>query len=102
MDVKQSLSCPKCRGQKLWVIDPFRAVDPVVSGAAVPVVHQREATGRFGLAERVVPQGHFQLWTCDACGYSELWAEGIRGLQPNPAAGIRLVDGSAPGGGPFR
>ena len=98
--MKQSQSCPKCRGRKLWVIDPFRAVDPVVSEATAPVAHQKEIT-RFGL-ERVIPQGHFQLWTCAACGYSELWAEGIRALRPNPAAGIQLVDGSPPAGGPFR
>lgn len=51
---------------------------------------------------KLSPQGSFELHLCDACGYSELWANGVRGLVENPEKGIRLVDLSDANAGPFR
>ena len=98
--MKQSQQCPKCRGQKFWVIDPFRATDPALSNAAAPVAAYTR-TGILGI-DSVEPRGHFQLWTCAACGYSELWADGLSTLRPDAEAGVELVDHSVAPKGPFR
>ncbi|MDP3214800.1 MAG: hypothetical protein Q8S73_11895, partial [Deltaproteobacteria bacterium] len=84
--VKRTQRCPKCNGQRLWVIDTFRVPGESAAGVVLPVVtHQEQSTGRFSLG-RSIPQGSFNLWLCDACGYSELWAEKISGLRHDPAA----------------
>lgn len=100
--MKRTQRCPKCGGRKLWVIDTFRAPGESAAGVALPVVtHQEQSTGRFSLG-RASPQGSFNLWLCDACGYSELWAENIAGLRHDPASGVRCVDTTPDDEGPFR
>lgn len=100
--MKRTQRCPKCNGQRLWVIDTFRVPGESAAGAVLPVVtHQEQSTGRFSLG-RSSPQGSFNLWLCDACGYSELWAEKISGLRHDPAAGVRCVDTTPDPEGPFR
>ena len=51
--------------------------------------HGNEATGRF------------ELWLCNECGYSELWAHDFAHLTPDPANGIRHID-ARPQRGTFR
>lgn len=84
------------------MVERFRVPGETAAGVALPVVtHQEQAPGRFSLG-RASPQGSFNLWLCDACGYSELWAEHITGLRHDPAAGVRLVDATTDPEGPFR
>jgi len=84
------------------VIDTFRVPGESAAGVALPVVtHQPQPGQRFSLG-RASPQGSFNLWLCDACGYSELWAENIAGLRHDPAAGVRCVDTTPDDEGPFR
>ncbi|MDB4932071.1 MAG: hypothetical protein JWM10_4555 [Myxococcaceae bacterium] len=100
--MKRTQRCPKCTGQRLWVIEKFRVPGESAEGVPLPVVpHQERAGGRFTLG-RATPQGSFNLWLCAACGYSELWAEDVAGLRHDPAAGVRLVDSGTDAGGPFR
>lgn len=100
--MKRTQQCPKCQGRRVWVVESFRVPGETAEGVVLPVVtHQGEAVSRFSIA-RGSPQGRFDLWVCDACGYSELWAAGITGLRHDPAAGVRLVDSTVAPAGPFR
>jgi hypothetical protein len=75
-----------------------------VHGRPLAIVPHQDADGRgsslFGVTLK--PQGSFDLHLCDGCGYSELWANGVRGLVEDPAKGVRLVDLSGANEGPFR
>lgn len=99
--MKRTQQCPKCNGRKLWVVERFRVPGETAAGAELPVVTHQEKGGLFTIG-RAAPVGRFNLWLCDACGYSELWAEGIAGLRDDPAAGVRLVDHTHDPEGPFR
>lgn len=100
--MKRTQQCPKCQGRRLWLIEPFRVPSEVAAGQTLPVLtHQPQPGGLFAIA-RANPQGRFDLWVCDACGYCELWASGLSGLRHDPAAGVRLVDTTAEPSGPFR
>jgi predicted nucleic-acid-binding Zn-ribbon protein len=101
--MKNLLRCPKCASKRLWVIEKYRIPGESAEGRALPVVpHQPEGKGGLFQAMRLNPQGHFDLYLCDGCGYSELWAEGFKGLVADPARGVRLVDNSDLNEGPFR
>lgn len=83
-------------------METFRIPSETAEGVALPVVpHQKGSAGRFSLG-RVSPQGRFNLWLCEACGYSELWAEDVAGLRHDPEAGVRLIDNTPDAEGPFR
>lgn len=101
--MKKLHRCPKCDGKRLWVIERFRIPGESADGKVLPVVPHQPATGGGGFLgfTKVQSVGHVDLYLCDACGYSELWAEDFRGLVPDEARGIRLVDTSAERG-PFR
>lgn len=99
--MKQRHICPKCAGRKIWILERFRVPGESVEGRPL-AVHQEEAAGGLFALERVVPRGHFDMFLCDGCGYSELWADGFRGLKPDPARGVRLLDPGDTSEGPFR
>jgi predicted nucleic-acid-binding Zn-ribbon protein len=101
--MKNHLRCPKCAGKRIWVIEKYRIPGESAEGRELPVVPHQE-TARAGLfqALRVAPRGHFDLFVCDGCGYSELWAAGLGDLVEDPARGVRLVDMSDVTQGPFR
>lgn len=100
--MKRTQQCPKCQGRKLWVVERFRVPGEYDGGAVMAVVQtQRDAGGFLGVG-KLNPQGAFDLWVCEACGYSELWARSLSGLREDPDAGVRRVDTTPPEGGPFR
>jgi predicted nucleic-acid-binding Zn-ribbon protein len=99
--MKQTQQCPKCAGRKLWVIERFRVPTEGAPGHELPVATQLEKGGLFTIG-RALPVGRFDLWLCDACGYSELWATGITALREDPERGVRLVDHTLVPEGPFR
>jgi predicted nucleic-acid-binding Zn-ribbon protein len=101
--MKRSLKCPKCGGEKLWVIEKYRIPGETAEGNELSLVpHQPDGkTSRFGIG-RVTPRGHFDLYVCDGCGYTELYGGGLEELVPDPARGVRLIDASVPKKGPFR
>lgn len=100
--MKRTQQCPKCQGRKLWVIERFRIPSEYAGGTELPVVaHQREQGGFLELG-RTSAQGRFDVWLCEACGYSELWAAGLSGLREDVANGVRRVDTTHTPSGPFR
>jgi predicted nucleic-acid-binding Zn-ribbon protein len=101
--MKNTLKCPKCAGKKIWLLERYRIPGESAAGRELAVVpHQDD--GKTGLFRSlsVSPQGHFDLFLCNACGYSELWAGGFEDLVPSPERGIRLIDSGDAGAGPFR
>lgn len=101
--MKSSLRCPKCDGKRIWVLERWRIAGESAEGRELSVVtHQPEAKSSFFASIKLSPRGHFDLFACDGCGYSELWAGGLDDLVPDPERGIRLVDGSDPSRAPFR
>ena len=102
--MKQTLVCPKCAGRKIWAVEKFRLPGDTAEGKVLPVVPHQESTKRSALfsAMRAEPHGAFDLYVCDGCGYSELWARDLGRLVADPARGIRLVDNSDLKEGPFR
>lgn len=105
--MKNLLRCPKCASKRIWVIEKYRVPGESADGRELPVVpHQPDpAASKSVLGAqwgRVRPLGHFDLFVCDGCGYSELWADGFRGLTPDPSRGIKLIDTTNAKDGPFR
>ena len=101
--MKSTLKCPKCAGKKIWVLEKYRIPGESAAGRELPVLpHQDEGKSRLFQSMRANPQGHFDLFLCNGCGYSELWAGGFEDLVPSPEHGIRLIDSSEIGAGPFR
>lgn len=102
--MKSHARCPKCAGKRIWVIEKYRVPGEAAEGRELPVVpHQPKGGGSFlGLGLRTNPVGSFDLFVCDGCGYSELYASGFRDLTPDPERGIRLVDTTDTNEGPFR
>ncbi len=100
--MKRSQQCPKCDGKRLWVVEKFRIPSETAAGTELPLVtYQRPGTGLFVIS-RSEPKGRIDLWLCDGCGYTELWAAGLEGLRPDPDAGVRLSDATVEAAGPFR
>jgi hypothetical protein len=101
--VKRNQRCTKCDGKRIWVVEAFRVPTETAQGQVLPVVpHQGESFGGFLALARIKPVGHFDLYVCDACGYSELWAAELGGLRPDPDKGVRLLDSATKPEGPFR
>ena len=102
--MKHSLVCPKCAGRKIWAIEKFRLPGESAEGRTLPLVPHQETAKRSALfsAMKTEPQGAFDLYVCDGCGFSELWARDFGKLVADPARGIRLVDNSDLKDGPFR
>lgn len=100
--VKRTQQCPKCQGRKLWIIERYRIPGEYAGGVELPIVsHQKEEGGFLSMA-RTSPQGRFDLWVCEGCGYTELWAAGLSGLREDPSLGVRRVDTTPEPAGPFR
>jgi hypothetical protein len=107
-EMKNLHRCPKCSGRRIWVIEPFSIPsdssdkgDPLAVISHLPSA-QGEAKSRFSF-QKLSPVGHFDLYLCDGCGYSELWAEGFKSrLRHDPQNGIRLLDTGDATEGPFR
>lgn len=102
--MKNSHLCPKCAQKRIWIIEKFRIPAEAAEGRELHVVPHQKDGKRAGLFEamRTNPKGHFDLYLCDACGYSELWARDFRDLVADPASGATLVDTSKEKAGPFR
>jgi predicted nucleic-acid-binding Zn-ribbon protein len=100
--MKHSNACPKCRGKRIWIIERFRLPGESAEGRPLAIVPHQGGEGSMFRALKLSPQGSFDMHLCDACGYSELWASGVRGLVPDEGRGVRLVDLSDANAGPFR
>ena len=98
--------CPKCAGQDLLVVNPWRQPDARYTNSTnVMRVTSVETQGKgfLSLGSRV-DVGDFELWVCATCGYSELYAAGAESLadlarQGNPEVRRVAVKGE---GGAYR
>lgn len=100
--MKRTQQCPKCQGRKLWVVERFRVPGEYVGGAVMAVVQTQQEAGGFLGVGKLSPKGAFDLWVCESCGFSELWARDLSRLKEDPANGVRRIDTTPPEGGPFR
>jgi predicted nucleic-acid-binding Zn-ribbon protein len=98
--MKESATCPKCDGRRLWVIERFRVPSDHPEGTPLSAVLDQPEGG--GIFRSVRAVGGFDMHICGDCGFSELWARDIEGLVARPSEGVRLDDQSDPEQGPFR
>lgn len=99
--MKRTLQCPKCVGRRFWVVERYRMPGPDGGWEAPVVSFQREAPRIFGIPQ-TSEQGRVDLWVCETCGYTELWARDLAGIREDPERGVRRVDAAAEPEGPFR
>jgi predicted nucleic-acid-binding Zn-ribbon protein len=99
--MKESAACPKCRGRRLWVVEPFRIPSENMGGTELRMVVDQPEPGE-GIFRRSRPQGCFDLYVCAGCGYSELYARDLGTLRESSAQGVSLRDNTDPHAGPFR
>lgn len=91
--MRNAMTCPKCRGRRIWRVERFRTESDNTSGWVLPVVYgRRTATGGE------LSAGTFDAWICATCGYTEWYASGLEGLTPDPDAGVHLIDAASPDG----
>ena len=81
MTLKRSLVCPHCEGRKIWRIERL-----LLQKGTIPVLGPSSASIAF------------EVYICKACGMTEWYADGLSALQPDPAAGIQLLDNDPEGG----
>ncbi len=81
--MKKTLQCPKCDGRRIWHVERVTTY----GGMQLALEYEHGLTGR----------GALELFSCDACGYSELYAEtsnlierkGTRLIDTTPESGLR-------------
>lgn len=93
--MKNASTCLKCGHETIWRIDPLCFFDPQYSNKviALPVACRMVDNPDAGLLSRATVRksvGTFTVYTCAACGYSEMYANDIEEL----AALQRGEDGS--------
>jgi len=83
--MRKTFECPKCEHKKIWRIE--RILERTERGvSALGVAQHKSVWSGYS------PVGHFEAWICDACGYSELYAQDFNTLQHDPRHGIHLID----------
>ena len=100
-------TCPKCHGRRIWRIEAFQYEGAehathtlrVLYGRALPIPPGQPRKFMQGEAEGVT-MGTFDLFLCDQCGYSELYARNVTALRHAPQHGVHLLD--ATGAGAYR
>ena len=91
--MKKTKTCPKCAGNRLWLVDPLRTTYDNAPGTIPLHLDHRRPAGKGWLGTKTEDVGTLALYVCASCGYSELWASDLERLRPNEKAGITLVDG---------
>jgi predicted nucleic-acid-binding Zn-ribbon protein len=106
--MKQSVTCPKCSGKKLYVVEraTLPAHDSINGTEPLTVAAAWLPTGESGFlgAQHARYLARVEAWVCAACGYTELYTAELGNLAymaQQGKAGVRVVD-SAATRGPFR
>ena len=105
--MRTSHTCPKCRHQRLYVVDKVQFAD-TESVNAVYTTHvtavripSKEIGGKSKYRTKV---GVLQAWICASCGYTEYYSSAPKNrlelLSRIPGSGIRVV--TAQDKAPFR
>jgi predicted nucleic-acid-binding Zn-ribbon protein len=105
--MKLTQKCPKCVGQKFAVTDEFRVPDQDSSNMtepfpAVTINTHRDTQERSPWDRKTM--GTFETWICLGCGFTELYAKSLGGVEALAAQHperLRIVD-ATPKDGPYR
>ncbi len=107
--MKATQTCPKCAGQKFAVSDEFRQPPYGTSDVTMPLPAITIALGWPSPGQSShdgrVAYGTFEAWICLGCGYTELYAqglEGIEGVAREHSQRLRIVDARPQAQGPYR
>jgi predicted nucleic-acid-binding Zn-ribbon protein len=76
--MRNTHTCPKCAGTHIAIAPQFRFSDPDYVNRLVPLCPI--TIGVPGWIGGKIEVGHFQVYICVQCGYSELYAEQLKGL----------------------
>ncbi|MEZ4445452.1 MAG: hypothetical protein R3B72_40635 [Polyangiaceae bacterium] len=96
------MRCPKCDGQRIWLIEDFSSEDARRTSSGHPLfLVKSRGVDRAKADDFHGGNGRLDLVACDACGYAELWARGLEHLVHDPENGVHLFDHD-PDRGPFR
>ncbi|MBS2018113.1 MAG: hypothetical protein JST00_34900 [Deltaproteobacteria bacterium] len=92
--MKSTGRCTKCAGERLWRVERIGVKDPqYTNGSNVPL----GAVDRKGLRApgdafmTAYEGGHVDAYICAACGFTELYWQGVDTLRHNPADGVHLL-----------
>jgi hypothetical protein len=90
MSLKRDKICPQCESRKLWHIEKMRTLSHrhgSISNEGAPMAVQVESrwTG-------LKPQGQFEAFICNGCGFTEWYATGLDELKANPGEGVYFID----------
>lgn len=103
--MKNTKTCPKCRGKRLWRIEKIGAKDQSIQQGGVyrlrvaaerwtpPVGEPKKSFWGSDDGSKLYSAGFIEAWVCAACGFTELWSTELEGLVPNPESGVHLVEG---------
>jgi hypothetical protein len=96
VSLKKDFICPACEGRQVWRIERLLTVGDMGQENPLPVA-------TIGSTWRgYKPHGYFEAFICKGCGHTELYADGIKDLQPDPKRGIHLIDNEPKPEGPMR
>ena len=109
--MKQTQSCPKCRGLKLYIVDEavqrfetdseVKLVPRTVTAAQVEIA----LAGVFGESRslQLLEGGRCEAWICAACGYTEWYTKRLGELEvlAQNSSAVRIIDRTT-SAGPYR
>lgn len=91
--MKDSRQCPKCQSRRLWAIQPLKTIHEYSPGTLPLHLDYDQVAGSSFLTRHKNRVGTLDAWICAQCGYTELWASGLKDLEHAPERGIRLIEG---------
>jgi len=108
--MKQTETCPKCRGTKLFVVNEVQrrqsaeGIETIVPVTVTATQARVGPTGRFsGEQRKNLEAGRFEAWVCAACGFTEWYATRLNELAvlADATSAVRVIE-REPEGGPYR
>jgi hypothetical protein len=109
--MKSSCVCPKCQGQKFYVVEQPRCRvdvrDNPPGTAKLGVAYHRAPTGEDGWLgpKKGLFSAPVEAWVCAGCSYTELYTrhlEVLAHLAKQDDDDVRIVDAEAGSSGVFR
>jgi predicted nucleic-acid-binding Zn-ribbon protein len=100
MSLKGELLCPHCEGRDVWHVETIR--ERGEAGAFEKPIQPLNIVLQEKFFKLYNGTGHFETYICKACGFTEWYAVGLEGLEPDPANGIHLLKGTPEEDGPYR
>jgi hypothetical protein len=96
VSLKKDLVCPTCDGRELWRIETM--MERSAGGQPEPIgVLLEPRVLRAALAH-----GKFETLICNSCGYTEWYAQAIKGLRHDPINGVHFIKNDVEVKGPYR